>query len=118
MIETEDKRTRQPPIQCWGCEGDHMYRDCPHRGEKVSIIHNVQQDDTVEGVGRDVPRIYAALDNKKVELQSHMIEVEGKINNQTIDILIDSGSSHSYIDPKMVERFHFLIRNLGKYWLV
>jgi hypothetical protein len=28
-------------------------------------------------------------DNKKAEFQSHMIEVEGMINNQTIVILID-----------------------------
>jgi hypothetical protein len=34
-----------------------------------------------------------------------MIEVEGKINDQPIAILIDSGSSHSYLDPKMVEIF-------------
>jgi hypothetical protein len=71
-----------------------MYRDCPHRGEKVRIVHNV-------------PRIYKSLDNKQVELQSHMIEVEGKINKQTIVILIDSKDSHSYIDPNMVERLHF-----------
>jgi hypothetical protein len=31
--------------------------------------------------GRNVPRIYGALDNKQDEFQSHMIEVEGKINN-------------------------------------
>jgi hypothetical protein len=54
-------------------------------------------------MGRNVPRIYAALDNKKAKYQSHMIEVEGMINNQTISILIDLGASHSYIDPKMVE---------------
>jgi hypothetical protein len=35
-----------------------------------------------------------------------MIEVEGKINNQPITILIDSGASHSYIYPKLVEIFH------------
>ena len=33
-----------------------------------------------------------------------MIEVEGMICNQSISILIDSGASHSYIDPKLVER--------------
>jgi hypothetical protein len=43
-----------------------------------------------------------------------MIEVEGKINDQPIAILIDLGASHSYIDPKMVERFHFPRRKLGK----
>jgi hypothetical protein len=47
-----------------------------------------------------------------------MIEVEGMINNQTITILIDSGASHSYIDPKMVEKFHFPRIKHGKYWLV
>jgi hypothetical protein len=38
----------------------------------------------------------------KLEFQSHMIEVEGKINDQPIAILIDSGASHSYIDPNLV----------------
>ena len=47
-----------------------------------------------------------------------MIEVEGMINNQTISILIDSGASHSYIDPKMVERLHFTRIKHGKSWLV
>jgi hypothetical protein len=64
-------------------------------------------------MGRSMPRIYASLDNKQDEFQSHMIEVEGKINDQPIAILIDSGASHSYIDPKLVEIFHFPRTNLG-----
>jgi hypothetical protein len=32
-------------------------------------------------MGSRIPRIYAALDNKQAEFQSHMIEVEGMINN-------------------------------------
>jgi hypothetical protein len=43
-----------------------MFRDCPHRGEKVRIVHNVQQVETMEDMGRNVPRIYAALNNKQV----------------------------------------------------
>jgi hypothetical protein len=42
-----------------------MYRDFPHRSEKVRTVHNVQQDETVEDMGRNVPKIYAALDNKQ-----------------------------------------------------
>jgi hypothetical protein len=117
-IDTGSQRPRQPPIQCWGCKGDHMFRDCPHRGEKGRTVHNVQQAEIVEDMGRKVPRIYAALDNKQAEYQSHMIEVEGMINNQTIAILIDSGASHSYIDPKMVESLHFPRSKHGKSWLV
>jgi hypothetical protein len=95
-----------------------MFIDCPHRGEKVRTIHSVQQAEIVEDMGRNVPRIYASLDNKQAEYQSHMIEVEGMISNQTIAILIDSGASHSYIDPNMVESVHFPRRKHGKSWLV
>jgi hypothetical protein len=47
----------------------------------VRTVHNVQQDDTMDDMGINVPRIYASLDNKQDEFQSHMIEVEAKINN-------------------------------------
>jgi hypothetical protein len=40
------------------------------------------------------------------------------INNHTFTILIDSGASHSYIDPRMVESLHLPRRKQGKYWLV
>jgi hypothetical protein len=76
-------------MECWGCKGNHRYRDCPHRNDKVRVVHNVQQDETMEDMGSRIPRIYAALDNKQVEYQSHMIEVEGMINNHAFTILID-----------------------------
>jgi hypothetical protein len=47
MTKTMGQRPRKPPIQCWGCGGDHMYRDFPHRGENVRTVHNVQQYVTV-----------------------------------------------------------------------
>jgi hypothetical protein len=69
-------------------------------------------------MGRNVPRIYATLDNKQAEYQSHMIEVECMINNQTLVILIDLGASHSYIDPKMVKILQLPRSKHGKSWLV
>ena len=50
--------------------------------------------------------IYAALDHRQEDHQSNMIEVECMIHNQSISILINSGASHSYIDPNLVERMH------------
>ena len=70
----------------------------------------------MEVMGRYVPRIYATLDNKQAEYQSHMIEVEGMINNQTLAILIDLRASHSYIDPNMVESLQLPRRKHGKSW--
>jgi hypothetical protein len=72
----------------------------------------------MEDMRINVPRIYVSLDNKKYEFQSILIEVEGKLNNQTIVILIDSGASQSYLYPEMVEIFHFPRRKIGKSWLV
>jgi hypothetical protein len=118
MIDSLGKRPRQHPIKCWGCEGDHMYKDCPHKGDRMRTMHNIQEDDTMDDVGRSMPRIYAALDNRQVDYQSHMIEVEGKIDNQPIAILIDSGASHNYIDPKIVERFKLKRCKHEKSWLV
>jgi len=72
----------------------------------------------MEDMGSRIPRIYVALENKQVEYQSHMIEVECMINNQPFTILIDSGDSHSYIDPRVVESLHLSISRHEKYWLV
>ena len=67
--------------------------------------HNVQEATTVEDVESYAPKICAELDNKKTKHRSHMIEVIGMINKQHIDILIDSGAIHSYINPNIFERF-------------
>jgi predicted aspartyl protease len=47
-----------------------------------------------------------------------MIEVEGKIINHPVSILIDSGASHCYIDPKIVDRLHLEKSKLEKSSLV
>jgi hypothetical protein len=84
----------------------------------VRAVHKVQQAETVEDMGSRIPSIYASFDNKKAEFQSHIIEVEGMINKHAFTILIDSGASHSYIDPRVVESLHLpRIKHL-KSWLV
>jgi hypothetical protein len=95
-----------------------MHIDFHQRSDKARNIHIVQQAETIEDMGRNVPRIYVVLDDKQDEFQSHMIEVEGKINDQPIAILIDSGAIHSDVDPNMVEKFHLPRSNLEKYLLV
>jgi hypothetical protein len=37
------KMQRQQVVQCWGCEGNHLYRDCPYKGERMRIVHNIQE---------------------------------------------------------------------------
>jgi hypothetical protein len=81
---------------------------------KMKTMHNIQEATTVEDMGR----IYAALEDRQEEYQSNMIEVEGKIINHPVSILIDSGASHCYIDPKIVDRLHLEKSKLEKSSLV
>ncbi len=58
----------------------------------------------VADMARANSRIYADLDNCQVDHQAIVMEVQGvKISMQVVSILIDPGSSHSYIHPKIVE---------------
>jgi predicted aspartyl protease len=84
----------------------------------MMTVHNIQEDEIVEDMGGNMPRIYAALDNKQAEHQSLMIEMEGKIDNQPITILIDYGASHSYINANIVEIFHLQRSKHNKSWLL
>jgi hypothetical protein len=81
-------------------------------------FHNIQETTIMEDMGINIPSIYATLEDEKVKHQSHMIQVEGKIINQPIYILIDSGEIHSYIDPKVVDIFHLMKSKLETSWLV
>jgi hypothetical protein len=47
-----------------------------------------------------------------------MIEVEGKIDNHPLEILIDSIAIHSYINDNILEIFHLQRSKHKKYWLV
>ena len=47
-----------------------------------------------------------------------MIELEGMIKKQPFTTLVDSGASHSYIDPRVVESLHLIRSKHEKSWLV
>jgi hypothetical protein len=51
-------------------------------------------------------RLYVALEDRQVEYQSNMIEVESNFINHPVTILIDSREIHFCIDPKIVDRLH------------
>ena len=58
---------------------------------------------TIGDLARVMPRINAALENRKADYQTSMVEVEGKLNQKPISILIDPGDNLSYIYPDLVE---------------
>ena len=66
-----------------------MRRNCLHESGNVSQVYNIQGAETVVQVARTIPRIYAALEDRQTDHQSTVVEVEGKIVDQSVSILID-----------------------------
>ena len=54
-------------------------------------------------VARAIPKIYATLEDLQEDHQSTMVEVAGKIVEQSVSLLIDPCSTQSYITPRVVE---------------
>ena len=93
-----------------------MHKSCPFDNESARPTYNIQEEETVGQVARAVPRIYAALEDRQEDHQSTVVEVAGNIVEQSVSILIDPGSTHCYITPKVVDICAFKKvkhRNLG-----
>ena len=76
-----------------------MCKNCPLDNENSRPSYNIQEAKIVGQVARAVPRIYVALEDHQADHQSTMVEVAGKIVEQSVSILIDPHSTHSYITP-------------------
>eukprot|EP00253_Pinus_taeda_P009179 PITA_09179 len=113
----DNEGTIRPPVQCWGCGGPHYIKNCPQRKgtEQLSQIHEAS---TVDEVGRSVPRINAALEDRHAEYQPTMVEFEGNISDLTVSVLIDPGATLSYVNPKVVECCNLQSVKFKNPWLV
>ena len=95
-----------------------MRKTCPLENESARTTYNIHEAETVGQVEREVPRIYAALEDHQEDHQSTVVEVACKIVEQYVSILIDSGSTHSYITLRVVEIGAFEKIKHIKSWLV
>ena len=95
-----------------------MRKFCPLDNENARETYNIQEAEIVGQVVRDVPRIYTTLEGFQADYQSMVVEVASKIVEQSISMLIDLGSTHNYIAPRVVEIFAFKKLNHSNSWLV
>jgi len=73
---------------------------------------------TIGEMERSIPKISTTLENRQIDHQASMVEVEYMLNNQPISILIDLGASLSYVSPKIVEICKLRKEKFEKAWLV
>ena len=95
-----------------------MHRSCPLENESARPAYKIQEAEIVGQVARAIPRIYAALEDRQEDHQSAVVEVTGNIAEQSVSILIDLGSTHSYITPIIVDICDFKKSKHNKSWLV
>ena len=65
-----------------------------------------------------MPRINGALENRKLDHQTSMIEIEGMLKDKPISILIDPSASLSYISPRISDLYMLQQDKFEKSWLV
>ena len=69
-------------------------------------------------MGRSLDQINATINGRQADHQSSVVEIEGKINDTRISVLIDPGATLSYITPDVVESNKLKKRKHAKSWLV
>ena len=107
------------PLKCWECREPHLRRNYPLLTSAArTTVHNLQQGSTVGDMGRSVHIINAVVDGRQVDHQSTIMEVEGKIHDNHISILIDLGYIMTYVTHGLVELNKIKKVNLAKSWLV
>ena len=80
-----------------------MHRNCPHEEGYARPAYNIQEVEAIGQVARTTPRIYVLLEDHQAYHHSTVVEVQGNIAEKFFSILIDLGSTHSYITPRVVE---------------
>ena len=80
-------------------------------------MHNLQEEPAIEEI-EGTPWIYATLDGQHEDHQDTMVEIEGKIFNTSISILIELDACWSYVSPKIVNVCKLGKEKHDKPWLV
>ena len=70
------------------------------------MISREREATTVSDIARNIQTISATLENRQAEHQATMVEMEDKISDLPVSVLIDPGASLSYISPNIVEKWN------------
>eukprot|EP00253_Pinus_taeda_P022388 PITA_22388 len=113
----DNEGTARSPVQCWGCDGPHYIKNCPHR-KGSDHVSQVYEASTVGDVAQSLPRINVALEDRQDYYQPAMIEFEGNIFDRTVSVLVEPGATLSYVSPKIVENCKLQPGKFKNPWLV
>ena len=105
-------------VKCQECQEPHYVKECLNRRRNYNNVHTIQEEKIVGDVENEMPRIIESLENREDDHQTSMVEVQGMIQNHLVSILIDPGSSLSYVSPSITEKCNLSLKKFEKSWLV
>jgi hypothetical protein len=107
------------PFKCWECGEPRLRRNCPRLTSVARTTgHKLLEAFIVGDVGKSLHKINAVMDGQQVDHQSTIVEVEGKINNNHVSVLIDPWDTLSYVSPSVVDSNKLKKIRHEKSWLV
>jgi hypothetical protein len=92
--------------------------NCTYRNSANKIIQNIQEASTFGDIDQSIHRVNTGLDGRKENHQSTILEIEGKIHDKIVSILIDLGASLSYVTPTLIDSNKVKKVKHTKSWLV
>lgn len=102
----------------WICGEENLRRDCPQHHDGRPNINSAQEVQSFGDVGQSIPRIYETMDNRQAEHQASIIEMDSKLCDQVISILIYLGSNYRYVSPNLVDMCGLNKELHSESWLV
>jgi len=71
----------------------------------MATVNYVQEASTMNHVACNIPRISTTLDGREANHQSTMVEIQGNFFDKEVFVLIDLGSTLSYVSPAIVGKY-------------
>ena len=112
------RKNPKEPLKCWGCEEPHLWGYFPLENRKEGQVPSTQEAKIVGQETGIIPKICALLEDHQEGHNSTVVEVEGEIVKQAVFVLIDPGSTHSYITPRIIEMCTLKKSRHKRSWLV
>lgn len=92
-------------LYCGKCGNNHRKND-----RSCNPQQHQNQDNKVSTPSN--MKIYTVVDTGTVHYQPCLIEIKGSINNHPIVFLVDSGSSHNFISPRVVTQLKIASKSI------